>query len=186
MRLARSVVSRDEAVPLQPTTARSLVQELPGSKIREVADAGIGRDDVLAFWFGESDEVTPQPIRDAAAASIAAGETFYSSNLGLPSLRAAIASYMAGLHGPMDESRIAVTSGGVNALMIALQALLDAGDEVVAVVPLWPNLTAQARILGAHVKRISLHFDRQRPRAAGNSTSTACWQPSRRRHACCC
>ncbi len=57
--------------------------------------------------------------------------------------------------GRSTPSRIAVTSGGVSALMIALQALVDAGDEVVAVVPLWPNLTAQASILGADVKRIA-------------------------------
>jgi len=38
---------------------RSVIEDLPGSKIREVANAGIGRPDVLPFWFGESDEVTP-------------------------------------------------------------------------------------------------------------------------------
>jgi aspartate/methionine/tyrosine aminotransferase len=50
---------------------------------------------------------------------------------------------MSRLHGPMASDRIAVTSGGVNALMLAVQALVDAGDEVVAVTPVWPNLTAQ-------------------------------------------
>ena len=72
---------------------REAIQALPGSKIREVANAGLGRDDVLAFWFGESDEVTPEPVRQAAAESLARGETFYSHNLGLPELRAAIAAY---------------------------------------------------------------------------------------------
>ena len=62
---------------------RTLIDELPASKIREVANAAMGRGDVLAFWFGESDEPTPQFIRDAAARSIADGETFYSHNLGL-------------------------------------------------------------------------------------------------------
>ena len=38
---------------------RQAISELPGSKIREVANAAMGRSDVLAFWFGESDEVTP-------------------------------------------------------------------------------------------------------------------------------
>jgi aspartate/methionine/tyrosine aminotransferase len=64
-----------------------------------VANAGIGRSDVLAFWFGESDEVTPPSIRQAAADSLARGETFYSHNLGLPELREAIAAYASGLHG---------------------------------------------------------------------------------------
>ncbi|MBZ8141456.1 aspartate aminotransferase [Rubrivivax gelatinosus] len=135
---------------------RDAIQNLPASKIREVANAGLGRDDVLAFWFGESDEVTPEPVRLAAARSLEAGETFYSHNLGLPELREAIAAYASALHGPVDAGRIAVTSSGVNALMLAMQMLVGAGDEVVAVVPVWPNLTAQPAILGATVTRVPL------------------------------
>jgi aspartate/methionine/tyrosine aminotransferase len=135
---------------------REAIQALPGSKIREVANAGLGRDDVLAFWFGESDEVTPEPVRRAAADSLARGETFYSHNLGLPELREAIAAYTRALHGPLDADRIAVSSSGVSALMLAMQMLVGQGDEVVAVVPVWPNLTAQPAILGAQVVRVSL------------------------------
>ena len=135
---------------------RTVIESLPASKIREVANAGIGRDDVLAFWFGESDEVTPEFIRDAAARSLRDGETFYAHNLGLPELRAAIAAYVSALHRPLGPERIAVTSSGVNALMLAMQTLVGAGDEVVAVVPVWPNLTAQPEILGAHVTRVPL------------------------------
>ncbi len=135
---------------------RSAIHELPGSKIREVANAGLGRSDVLPFWFGESDEPTPAFIRDAAVRSMQADETFYSHNLGLPELRDALAAYMSGLHLPVSAERIAVTSSGVNALMLAMQALAGPGDEVVAVVPVWPNLTAQPLILGARVTRVPL------------------------------
>jgi len=138
---------------------RLAVENLEASKIREVANAGMGRADVLAFWFGESDEVTPEPVRRAAIASIERGETFYAHNLGLPELRAAIAAYASALHGPVDAGRIAVTSGGVNALMIAMQALLDAGDEAVAVTPVWPNLTAQPAVLGARVRCVPLRAE---------------------------
>ena len=141
---------------------RDAIASLPGSKIREVANAGLGRSDVLAFWFGESDEVTPQAVRQAAAESLARGETFYSHNLGLPELRDAIAGYTGGLHGSMAAERIAVTSSGVSGLMLAMQMLVGAGDEVVAVVPLWPNLTAQPAILGASVKRVSLRPEQGR------------------------
>ena len=135
---------------------RPAIADLPASKIREVANAGLGRDDVLAFWFGESDEVTPEPVREAAARSLRDGETFYSHNLGIAELRAGIARYQSALHRPVDVDRIAVTSSGVSALMIAMQMLVGAGDEVVAVVPLWPNLTAQPAILGAQVVRVGL------------------------------
>jgi len=135
---------------------RDAIHNLEASKIREVANAGLGRSDVLAFWFGESDEVTPDVIRQAAIESLQQGETFYAHNMGLPELREAIAGYMSGLHPAIEASRIAVTSGGVNALMLAVQALVDAGDEVVAVTPVWPNLTAQPAILGARVRTVPL------------------------------
>ena len=135
---------------------RHTIASLPASKIREVANAGIGREDVLAFWFGESDETTPEAVRDAAARSLRDGETFYAHNLGLGELRDGLAAYASSLHGPVDAGRIAVTSSGVNALMLAMQLLADPGDEVVAVVPLWPNLTAQAQIMGARVRRLAL------------------------------
>lgn len=135
---------------------REAIHNLEASKIREVANAGMGRDDVLAFWFGESDEVTPEVIRQSAIESLQRGETFYSHNLGLPELREAIARYTSALHPAVDASRIAVTSGGVSALMLAVQALIDAGDEVVAVTPVWPNLTAQPAIMGARVRTLPL------------------------------
>jgi aspartate/methionine/tyrosine aminotransferase len=136
---------------------REAIARLPGSQIREVANAGLDRPDVLAFWFGESDEVTPAPVREAAAESLRRGETFYSHNLGLPELRQAIADYSAAPHPAVGIDRVAVTSSGVSALMIAMQMLAAAGDEVVAVVPVWPNLTAQPAILGATVRRVPLH-----------------------------
>ena len=144
---------------------RQTVLDLEESRIREVANAGMGHPDVLAFWFGESDEVTPEVVRQAAIDSLQRGETFYAHNLGLPELREAVAAYMTGLHGERGASgqsraigadRIAITSGGVNALMLAFQALVDAGDEVVAVTPVWPNLTAQPQIMGARVRCVSL------------------------------
>lgn len=141
---------------------RSIIQNLEESKIREVANSSMGLPDVLAFWFGESDEVTPDFIRQAAIESLNKGETFYSHNLGLPELRSAIADLMTEKHGPsmgaplIEFNRIAVTSGGVSALMVAVQALVNAGDEVVAVTPVWPNLTAQAQIMGAELQTVAL------------------------------
>lgn len=139
---------------------RQAVVNLEESMIRQVANAGMGRSDVLKFWFGESDEVTPQFIRDAAIASMQQGETFYAQNLGLPELRDAIAGYATGLRvqgaAKIGANRIAVTSGGVNALMLAVQALVASGDEVVVLTPVWPNLTGQPAIMGAVVRAVSL------------------------------
>ncbi len=144
---------------------RTAIQNLQGSKIRLVVNAALGRPDVLRFWFGESDEVTPLAVRQAAADSLMQGETFYNQNLGIPELREAIAGYMTRVHGPVAShgaastigvDRIAVTSSGVSALMLAAQALVDAGDDVVAVTPVWPNLTQQVIIMGGNLRTVSL------------------------------
>ena len=141
---------------------RDAIVNLRASKIREVANAGMGRSDVLTFWFGEPDEVTPQFIRDAASESLARGETFYSHNLGLPELRTTVASYLSALH-PNPQARIAadniaITSAGVNALSLAAQCIVNPGDRVVCVTPLWPNLVEIPKILSANVECVALQF----------------------------
>jgi aspartate/methionine/tyrosine aminotransferase len=147
----------DPSVPSIPN-ARDAVRALRPSQIREVANAGFGVDDVLPFWFGESDRVTPAFIRDAASAALAAGATFYTHNLGIAPLRAALAGYVSALHGATSAEHVAVTSAGVNALMLAAQLVVGAGDRVVAVTPLWPNLVEIPKILGAHVETVALGY----------------------------
>lgn len=144
---------------------RQVIENLEASRIREVANAGLGREDVLKFWFGESDEVTPEPVRQAAIEALLAGETFYAHNMGLPELRQALGQYTARLHPALSAddwaARTVVTSGGVNGLMLACQTLLNAGDEVVVVTPVWPNLVAQPAIMGADVRTVPLRPDAQ-------------------------
>ena len=120
-------------------------------------------------------------MREAAAQSLARGETFYSHNLGLRELREAVAAYGAQRHPAHRADRVAITSSGVTALMIAMQALASAGDRVVVVTPVWPNLTAQPAILGAEVVRHPLEAGGT---AVGASISTACSRPSRTARAC--
>jgi len=139
-------------------SARPAVRALNASKIRELFNAGLGRSDVLPFWVGEPDEVTPEFIRRAGMDSIAAGELFYTHNLGIPELREALAAYVTRLHRATQAEQIAVTSAGVNALMLASQLLVDPGDRVVEVVPLWPNLQEIPKILGAEVVTVPLKF----------------------------
>ncbi|MGS0894066.1 pyridoxal phosphate-dependent aminotransferase [Burkholderia stagnalis] len=138
--------------------ARGAVQSLRPSLIREVANAGFGVPDVLPFWFGESDRVTPDFIRDAAAAALRGGATFYTHNLGTGPLRDAIATYVSARHGATTADSVAVTSSGVSALMLAAQLLVGPGDRVVAVTPLWPNLVEIPKILGAQVECVPLGY----------------------------
>ncbi|WP_233881739.1 pyridoxal phosphate-dependent aminotransferase [Paraburkholderia flagellata] len=147
---------------LDPSSSVSLPREavraLRSSQIREVANAGFGVPDVLPFWFGESDRVTPPFIREAAAEALGRGDTFYTHNLGIAPLRESLARYVSELHGATTVDNLAVTSAGVNALMLAAQLVVGAGDRVVAVTPLWPNLVEIPKILGATVETVSLGY----------------------------
>lgn len=139
--------------------ARSAVRALESSKIRDIANTGMHDPGVLAFWFGEPDQVTPAFIRDAASESLSRGETFYSQNFGIPELRDAIADYVSGLHRPVTAQCIAATASGMSALMLATQVLVSPGDRVVVVTPLWPNLVEIPKILSADVVCIPLQFE---------------------------
>ncbi|WP_245965140.1 pyridoxal phosphate-dependent aminotransferase [Trinickia dinghuensis] len=143
--------------PIHPVEARASIQALAGSLIREVANSGMGRTDVLPFWFGESDVATASFIREEAARAISEGETFYSQNLGRPYLRESIATYLSELHRrPIGAERIAAISSGVTGLLIASELLLSAGDRVVTITPLWPNVCEIPKILSAKVARVPL------------------------------
>ena len=89
-----------------------------------------------------------------------AGETFYTQNFGIAELRSALAAYVSRLHRPIAVDNVAVTASGMSALMLSIEALVDPGDRVVCVTPLWPNLTEIPKILGAEVVRVALQFGR--------------------------
>jgi aspartate/methionine/tyrosine aminotransferase len=144
-----------------PTTpldhVRASIAGLPSSKIREVAHLGMGRDDVIPLWFGESDLPTPKFICDAAAQALAAGDTFYQPNPGITELRDALAGYMNRLYGTaFAQDNVIVSASGMNALMLVMQSLIDPGDVVVTTTPAWPNLPAVPQILTGAIRAVPL------------------------------
>ena len=136
---------------------RRSIAALPSSRIREVAHLGMGRDDVIPLWFGESDLPTPKFICDAAAGALAAGDTFYQPNAGIAALRRALAEYMNRLYGTrLAPENVIVSASGMNALMLVMQSLIDPGDVVVTTTPAWPNLPAVPRILTGAIREVPL------------------------------
>ncbi|MDB5910830.1 MAG: pyridoxal phosphate-dependent aminotransferase [Massilia sp.] len=137
--------------------ARPEVLNLRVSQIREVANAGMGRKDILPFWVGESDQPTPAFIREATAKALIDGETFYTHNLGRQDLREALSDYLTRLHGrPIGTGRLAIANSGVNALMLVAQAVVSPGDRVVVTAPVWPNVVEIPRILSARMETVAL------------------------------
>jgi aspartate aminotransferase len=144
--------------PVEPTlSVRPAIERLPSSKIREIAHAGMGRDDIIPLWFGEPDTPTPGFICDAAAQALAAGDTFYQPNPGIHELRGALAEYMNGLYGArLAAENVIVSASAMNALMLVMQALVDPGDVVVTTTPSWPNLPAVPQILSGRIRSVPL------------------------------
>jgi aminotransferase len=109
------------------------VASIPRSGIRDFFDLVQGRDDVISLGVGEPDFPTPWHIREAAIYSLEKGQTTYTSNLGLLSLRKSISRYVDGFFGVSYEaaSEILVTVGVSEAIDIALRALINPGEEVI-------------------------------------------------------
>jgi len=136
---------------------RDVIRDLPASRIAEVSALGFGDPAVIPLWYGEGDLPTPAFIGDAATAALQAGHTFYTYKAGLPELRGAIADYLTGLHGrSVGTKRILVTSSGMTALMLTAQALIDEGDNLVIVAPVWPNIAAAVTVMGGEPRLVSL------------------------------
>ena len=94
---------------------------------------------IVHMEIGEPDFPTPQPICDAGIRALQKGELFYTPALGLPQLREAIAGFYQSRYGvAVDPSRIIVTSGASGALLLAIAALVDPGDQVLLADPGYP------------------------------------------------
>jgi len=136
---------------------RDVIRDLPVSPIGQIAALGMGDPGVMGLWYGEGDLPTPPVIGDAAVAALAAGHTFYTYKAGLPQLREEIARYLTHLHRrPVAAERVAVTSSGMSALMLVCEALIDEGDNLLVVAPIWPNITAAVKIVGGEPRLVPL------------------------------
>ena len=97
-----------------------------------------GRD-IVHMEIGEPDFPTPQPVLDAAQRAIAAGDLYYTSALGLPELRAAIARHYADHYGvDVEPERVVVTAGASAALLLVMALCVDRDDEILMADPGYP------------------------------------------------
>jgi aminotransferase len=126
------------------------VKALKPSGIRKFFDIAATMEDVISLGIGEPDFNTPQPIIDAGIQSLKAGETHYTSNLGILELRQAIADNLERLYGvhydPFTE--IVVTVGVSEGLYLTFSALLDPGDEVIIPTPCFVSYQAEVTLAG--------------------------------------
>lgn len=115
-------------------------------------------DDVISLAQGEGCMSTPDFITDAATKALKDGKTFYGRPLGLPELRAEISDYYKRIFDldSIGPERVFITTSGSNAMNLTLRALLNPGDEVVAITPIWKNLLGAVELSDAAIRQVPL------------------------------
>jgi aspartate/methionine/tyrosine aminotransferase len=125
--------------------------------IATLAKGWLGDPSIIPLWFGESDRSAPAFIAEAMVRAIRDGQVFYAGQNGVPPLREALSGYLTSLgERPVSEDRITVTQSGMNAIMLAMQMIAGAGDNVIVIDPVWPNMAGMAGLVGAEVRHVRM------------------------------
>jgi aspartate aminotransferase len=140
---------------------RPQIQDLKTENIAALAVRARELGGVIPLWYGEGDLVTPAFIRDAAKASLDAGNTFYIPDMrGMAALNEALSTYLTRVHRrtiPIERSTI--TPGGMQAVHLAMSLLVDVGTNVVYIEPQWPNIHNAIHMAGGEPRPVPLGFD---------------------------
>jgi aspartate aminotransferase len=142
--------------PLPPY--RRVFDELSPNAAAELLVYGKSKSGTISLAQGESDEPSPIYIREATASALLdRGMTHYGPVLGLPELRQEISDYQERVFGVrIPANRIFVTTSGTSAVHLALASIVEPGDEVVTVTPIWKNLIGITELTGAKIREVTM------------------------------
>jgi aspartate/methionine/tyrosine aminotransferase len=141
--------------PIRPSILR-----LEPNGIGQVSALGLGNPEITPLWFGETDLVTPDFIREAAKSALDEGRTFYSGSRGTKALRATVSEFYGRVLGvDVDMRRISLPGAATLAMVTALQCVIEAGDNVVIVSPIWPSIFQAVEAMGAQSRFVRLQED---------------------------
>lgn len=130
------------------------IHRVPPSAIRRFFDIAATMENVISLGIGEPNFVTPAPILQAGLESIRQGDTAYTSNAGVLELRASVSEMLhRRYNGPLydAEKEVLITVGVSEAMYLAMQAILDPGDEVIVPQPCFVSYTADVILAGGTV-----------------------------------
>jgi len=129
----------------------------PGAEMMAYAS---GKEDIIKLGQGEGERPTPDFICEATMTAMREGKTFYGQTLGSDELRQSLSDYYGRIYGlDIEPQRFFVTTSGSTAMHLSLTALVSAGDEVVAVTPIWKNLLGAIELTQAKTQQVSLDYD---------------------------
>lgn len=129
-------------------------RSLEVSKIREIAELGLGQSGIIPLWFGEGAWPSSEKIVSAANQALLAGDHYYQPNSGNKSLREEIVRYTHRIYDTeVDLCRVTVSASGMQGLALVAQAIVSPGDRVVVLEPGWPNIAQTFEISGGIIHR---------------------------------
>ncbi|MDR1262030.1 MAG: pyridoxal phosphate-dependent aminotransferase [Oscillospiraceae bacterium] len=136
-----------------PLTLSALCQKIAPSvtlaidtKAKAMKASGI---DIIGFGAGEPDFPTPEAICDAARAAIASGYTRYTAATGIPELKQAVCTKLVRDNDlTYSQEQIIISNGAKQALLGALLAVVNPGDEVIIPTPCWVSYPEMVRMAG--------------------------------------
>lgn len=138
---------------------RPVLQNLTKNPGAEMLRYGWLRDDVISLGQGEGCVPTPDFINDKTYEALKDGKTHYGPVLGQPALRAELGAYYKKIFNlDIPQNRVFITGSGTTAMHLALTSILDAGDDVVAVTPIWKNLLGAVEIAQGTTHTVPLKF----------------------------
>jgi aminotransferase len=154
--LSNGIYNGDAVGAMRPLTSRlsQRVLAVPPSGIRKYFDIAATMEDVVSLGIGEPDFVTPPPILQAGIQSLQRGHTSYTSNSGMYELREAVANNLRRRYGATAydvEKEVLITVGVSEAMYLAMQVILDPGDEVIVPQPCFVSYTAGVILAGGNV-----------------------------------
>jgi aspartate aminotransferase len=124
----------------------TLVENLSAGAARSSVDIDLTTAEVARL---------PEHVRAAAKDALDRGETHYTSRPGVPELRAAIARRLNDAGIPASSDTVIITNGGAEGVYVALQSVVAAGDRVLAVEPIAPNVVEIIRFIGGEIARVA-------------------------------
>lgn len=136
---------------------RPVLHALTANPGAEMISYARGKTNIITLGQGEGDAPTPDFICEATMEAMKDGRTFYGPVLGQEVLREALSDYYKRVYKlDIPSNRVFVTSSGSTAMHLSLAALVDKGDEVITVTPIWKNLVGAIELTQATTKQVAL------------------------------
>src|SRR5262245_36591058 len=133
-------------------------RQIERSGVRKIFELGRSLKDPVNLSIGQPHFPVPEPVRAAAHAAIEAGRNGYTVTQGIPELRAKIKAWLDSQNGHADRE-VMITGGTSGALLLALCATVNPGDEVILFDPYFVGYPAMVTLAGGRPVFIGAYPD---------------------------